>query len=99
MKTLVQGLNSISYLVDEEGRKEKEKTLSKYFFQTLHLHNGWALKFVACEILNFVNVIGNIYFIDLFLGHQFSDFGSKALSYLRDPKVDEISPLVRVFPR
>ncbi|CAG0917094.1 unnamed protein product [Notodromas monacha] len=99
MKSLVQGLNSTSMLLDTEARKEKEKVLSKYFFQHLHLHNGWSFKFVFCELLNLANVIGNIYFTDKFLGYQFTDFGSRAVGYLRDPKLDAISPLVKVFPR
>ena len=40
-------------------------------------HRAWAGKFFFCEVLNFVNVIGQIYFTDTFLGGEFRRYGSE----------------------
>ncbi|CAG0922235.1 unnamed protein product [Notodromas monacha] len=99
MKCIVQGLDSTSMILKEEERKKKEKILGDYFIQNLHGHNSWSFKFVFCEILNFVNVIGNIYFTDKFLGYQFTTYGSEAVSFLRQPLESRVDPMVKVFPR
>ena len=40
-------------------------------------HNWYAAKFFFCECLNLVNVVGQIYFMDLFLGGEFTTYGSE----------------------
>ena len=42
--------------------------LVKYIKETLHSHNFYAFKYFLCDILNFVNVIGQMYLINTFLG-------------------------------
>ena len=46
--------------------------IKKYFKEDLSTHGGYAINFFLCEILALINVIGQIYFTDRFLGHQFS---------------------------
>jgi len=43
-----------------EERKEQCEVLVKYVKETFHMHNFYALKYFICDILNFVNVIGQI---------------------------------------
>ena len=40
-------------------------------------HNWYAAKFFFCESLNLINVVGQIYFMDLFLGGEFTTYGSE----------------------
>ena len=37
-------------------------------------------RFFMCEILNFANVVGQIYFMDMFLGYQFTEYGTEVLA-------------------
>ena len=46
--------------------------IKKYFKEDLRGHGGYAINFFLCEIVALVNVVGQIYFTDRFLGYQFS---------------------------
>merc|ERR1719175_492884 len=57
------------------------------------------MKFVGCEMLNLINVLGQMYFMDRFLGGEFSTYGLKVLHYTElDPKERE-DPMAVVFPK
>lgn len=78
-----------------EGRKERQGKLVQYVYDTMDMHNWYALGYYVSEVLNFVNVIGNIYFTDKFLNGKFLTFGIEALK----PNNSSISPFVEIFPR
>ena len=48
--------------------------------QHSHEHRNWAIKFFVCEILNFVNVVAQIFITDAFLGGEFSKYGIHVLT-------------------
>merc|ERR1719154_392828 len=54
---------------------------------------------LICELLTLANVIGNIYFIDTFLGGEFSSYGLQVASFVEDDPQNRIDPMSRVFPR
>lgn len=62
IKMLVAQLNTP--IVDEEVKKSRVEMMVKYFSINLNTHNQYAIKFIICEALNFVNVVGQIYFTD-----------------------------------
>jgi hypothetical protein len=47
-----------------EERKAQCEVLVKYVKETFHMHNFYAIKYFVCDILNFVNVIGQMYLIN-----------------------------------
>ena len=55
---------------------------------------------VFCELLFFLNVVGNIFLMDLFLGGEFSTYGLEVATFVGevDPQ-NRIDPMSRVFPR
>ena len=63
---LVQEMNVP--IVDADTKKDRIKLLVEYFSINKHNHDFYALKFFFCEFLNFINVVGQIYFMDFFLG-------------------------------
>lgn len=91
IRSLVQRLDD-PILSGEEKRKQV-LCLVEYFSQTLRTNGTYFAQFVFCEILNFVNVVCQIYFVDYFLNGSFSTYG---LEVFRNP---ESNPMVRVFPR
>jgi len=56
-----------------------------YFIRTFHTHNSYTYKFVLCEVLNLVNIIGQIYLMDWFFGGQFTTYGADVLSVSEQP--------------
>lgn len=65
IKMLVAELNTP--IVDEENKKNRIEMLVKYFSLNLNTHNQYAIKYIVCEALNFVNVIGQIYFTNRYV--------------------------------
>merc|ERR1719357_464816 len=55
--------------------------------------------FFLCEILAFVNVIGQIYFTARFLGYQFTTYGWDVLSVTAGNPEDRSDPMNVVFPK
>ena len=74
--------------------------MANYFVKHLNTHNFWALRMVFCELLFFLNIVGNIFLMDVFLGGEFSTYGLEVASFVSevDPE-DRVDPMTRVFPR
>ncbi|MPC34220.1 Innexin inx2 [Portunus trituberculatus] len=62
VEMLVMQLNTP--ILDDDVKRERKAMLVDYFSLNLHNHNFYAFRFFACELLNFINVIGQIYFTD-----------------------------------
>nr|CAD7395185.1 unnamed protein product [Timema cristinae] len=90
-------LNLDSPLVSEVWTPERRKTVLEYLDSCGHHHNLYAFRFVVCETLNFINVVGQIFFLDVFLAGEFIRYGPKVLSHI--PDGHDIDPMVRVFPK
>ena len=56
-------------MIDRTERKSKQRIVAEYLVDNLNTHNVWTIKIFITEIIYFLNVIGNIYFIDFFLGN------------------------------
>jgi len=63
------------------------------------MHNSYAAKYFVCDILNFVNVVGQIYFVNLFLGGVFMTYGTDVLNFINQEDEDRSDPMMEVFPR
>merc|ERR1712079_807177 len=58
--------------------------------------------YFVCDILNFVNVIGQMYFINLFLGGVFMTYSAEVLNFMNmedDERMERGDPMGEVFPR
>lgn len=69
VKMLVMQLNSP--IVDDEAKRERKSMLVNYFAVNMHNHNFYFFKFFICELLNFANVVGQIYFTDRWVAQGF----------------------------
>ncbi|XP_012523563.1 innexin inx3 [Monomorium pharaonis] len=83
----------------KQERQTKIDKLVLYLMETLHLHNSYAAGYFFCEILNFANTVGNIFFVDTFLGGAFLTYGTKVLSFSNMNQEERIDPMIEVFPR
>merc|ERR1712038_240085 len=75
MKMLVKDMTNPAYLVDKIARQDQISYIIKYFKTARKNHGGYALNFFLCEVLALINVIGQIYFTDRFLGYTFTTYG------------------------
>lgn len=97
IKMLVLDLNCP--VINEECKQERKKLLIDYFTTNLHTQNFYAIRFFICEVLNFINVVLQIYFMDYFLDGEFSTYGSDVLSFTNMDQEARGDPMARVFPK
>ncbi len=94
---ITNGLRGRTLSLDE--RKDQCEVLVKYIRETFHMHNFYAFKYFICDLLNFVNVIGQMYLINTFLGGVFMAYGTEVLYWSDTDPEERNDPMVRVFPR
>ncbi|KAF4517912.1 hypothetical protein B566_EDAN001866 [Ephemera danica] len=97
VKMLVLDLNCP--VVNEECKADRKKLLVEYFASNLHTQNFYAFRFFLCECLNFINVILQIYFMDMFLGGEFSSYGHRVLAMTELEPEFRDDPMSTVFPK
>ncbi|XP_032666519.1 innexin inx7 [Odontomachus brunneus] len=110
LKMLVSGLHMASIALNEteiqvsdnvkvpskNQRDEKIQQIRIGFLNRLHLNRPWAYGLTFCEVMNFANVIMQIYLTDWFLGGAFLGLGQS----VAEPVLkDETDPLDIVFPK
>ncbi|XP_072762647.1 innexin inx3 [Anoplolepis gracilipes] len=83
----------------KQERQAKTERVVQYLIETLHLHNSYAAGYFFCEVLNFVNTIGNIFFVDTFLGGAFLTYGTEVLKFSNMNQEQRSDPMIEVFPR
>eukprot|EP00092_Neocalanus_flemingeri_P010873 GFUD01011710.1.p1 GENE.GFUD01011710.1~~GFUD01011710.1.p1 ORF type:complete len:400 (+),score=91.68 GFUD01011710.1:31-1200(+) len=94
---IISGLNAM--VIDRSERKDKQRIVAQYLVDTLHTHNIWTIKMFITEIIYFLNVLGNIYFMDVFLGGEFRTYGLQVASIVEEDPEDRVDPMSRIFPR
>ncbi|CAL1291426.1 unnamed protein product [Larinioides sclopetarius] len=80
-------------------RKQCCEQLVRYFRANMRHHSSYAFKYLICEVMNLANVIGQIYFVDYFLGGEFTTYGIEVLHFTVRPQENRTDPMVRIFPR
>jgi len=96
---LLQGLDAKSLENKPAEHKEKRDLIVKYVVKHLQKNNLYAIKFFACEFLNFINIVGQMYLMDSFLGGTFTTYGIDVLSISNREMEDRIDPMARTFPK
>merc|ERR1719300_864022 len=97
VKNLLGSLNL--FQLNKETRADEEGALAKYFVETMGLHDGWAARILLAHSLYLINVIGQVFFTDCFLGYEFSTYGVSAASFVEMEEQGRTDPMSRVFPR
>lgn len=97
IKNLILGLNSP--ILAEETKVSNRKLLVEYMVSNLNNHNVYFMSYALAEIMNFVNVVGQIFLMDAFLGGEFSTYGSKVIQFTGWDWSVRYDPMIKVFPR
>lgn len=78
-------------------REEKIQIIRTAFLNRLHANRPWAYYLGSCEVLNFVNVLTQIYVTNWFLGGAFLNLAPSVAQ--ADDWSEKMSPLDIVFPK
>ncbi|XP_022919591.1 innexin inx2 [Onthophagus taurus] len=97
IKMLVLDLNCP--IVNQDCKADRKRLIVDYFSTNLHMQNFYAFRFFICEVLNFINVVGQIFFMDFFLDGEFSTYGSDVLKFTEMEPEEREDPMARVFPK
>ena len=77
MQTIVLGINC--GLKSCEERTVKKRILIDYLLAHFKQHNMYVLRYYFCEFLCLINVIGQLYLMNWFVGGEFFSYGLKGL--------------------
>lgn len=99
LRMLVEGMFEPRMTVDKAARAERISTIVKYFRDNRGGHTFYCMRFIMCEVLNFVNVIGQMFLMDKFLGYEFSTYGLSVLGYSEMDAGSRPDPMAVVFPK
>jgi len=99
MKMLVGDLTNPVFLIQKDERLDRVMFIKKYFKESAKTHGGYAINFFLCEILALVNVIGQMYLTDRFLGYEFTTYGWDVLSVTAGNPEERADPMNIVFPK
>ncbi|GFQ75277.1 innexin inx2 [Trichonephila clavata] len=97
VKTLVMGLNCC--VLKPEDRSLCKILLVEYLKTHIDSHNGYLMWFTLLEIYNLLNVLGQIYLMDVFFGGEFTTYGIDVIKFTNNDQEDRIDPMINVFPR
>ncbi|KAF7284330.1 hypothetical protein GWI33_022313 [Rhynchophorus ferrugineus] len=79
-----------------EEKKDKIKVIKNVFLKRLYISGQWSMGLIICEILNFFNVILQIYITNKFLNGQFMNLG---VDVVKEGLESSVDPLDEVFPK
>jgi hypothetical protein len=82
-----------------EERRDCLEDLISYLWETKGTHDLYAFKYLFCDLLNVVNVVGQIYFINFFLGGVFMTYGTEVIDFMNMDDANRTDPMMKVFPR
>lgn len=92
-------LNLQDPLLPPEECRKSYRLLS----HALHLHWGhfasYFRRYIFCELLTLINVLGQMWLLDTFLGGIFTNFGIKVIQWTEWDQEYRTDPLVQAFPR
>merc|ERR1712029_1025584 len=97
VKNLLAGLNR--FQLNKETRGDGVKALADYVVETLGDNDVWSMKILFAHSLYLINVIGQIFFTDCFLGYHFSRHGISAASFVEGHEEGRTDPMSKIFPR
>lgn len=86
-------------ILNADYRRERKLAVITYLYENLHHHNVYLFRFIFCELLNLMNIIAQILFIDYFLDGEFRTYGIEVLKFIQMNPETRIDPMARIFPK
>jgi len=95
MACLVHDLNCP--IIPEDTKNERKKLLVDYLETNLHKHKFYAIRFFICELLNNINLVGQMYFVDYFLDGEFTTYGIDVIRTIQMEPGKRVDPMSIVY--
>jgi len=99
LNLLVEGMCGPEMAIRKSKRAERIAVIVNYFKDYRGSHFTYFLRFLMCEVLNMVNVVGQMYLMDRFLGGEFTTYGLKVLDFTEMDSSERSDPMAVVFPK
>jgi len=99
MKTLVGDLTNPVFVIKKDERLDQVMQIKKYFKDGGRTHGNYAMHYFFCEVLALINIFGQMYLVDRFLGYQFSTYGFDVLTVTAGNPEGRTDPMNVVFPK
>jgi len=97
------GFATSAALIEKQKVQLAIAKMKDYFITKNHFnyreHRHYFIKFAICEFLNFLNVIFQIFFLDIFFQGVFTTYGSQVFSLSQEDPENRHDPLNSVFPK
>ncbi|OQR79253.1 innexin inx2-like [Tropilaelaps mercedesae] len=97
IKNLILGLDNP--IMNDDEKHLNRRLLVEYLMVNRNSHNVYFWAYSAAEVLNFINVVGQMFLMDHFLGGEFSKYGAEVLNFTQWSQEVRYDPMIRVFPR
>ena len=99
LRLLLQDFQPVTLDVRRTSTQEKRNVIVNYIANNVRTHNIYVYKFVFCEFLNLVNIIGQMYLMDVFFNGHFTNYGSDILKISNMDAEKRVDPMAKVFPK
>jgi hypothetical protein len=91
-------------VLSEDVLKEKVEHIRDHFIRYCgrfgaKTHSIYFTRFVFCEFLNLINVVCQIFFVDLFLDGMFTSYGFKVIEMSNLDPEERTDPMNLIFPK
>lgn len=97
IQKIVNELNKIILKADAKTSGKSE--LVNYLYKHRGRNNAYAFRYFLCELLNLLNIVIQMIFVNTFLGGEFSSYGLDVLQFLDDDPAVRVDPMAKVFPK
>ena len=97
VQKIINDLNKI--IVKSEKKNADKDSLVQYLIKNKGKYNSYAFRYFLCELLNLLNIIVQMVFVNTFLGGEFSSYGLDVVKFLDDDPSVRVDPMAKVFPK
>ncbi|GLV41269.1 optic ganglion reduced [Carabus blaptoides fortunei] len=97
MRTLVMGMNL--GICTQEEKNKKKGVLIDYLMRHIRRHNMYAIRYWFCECLCLVNIIFQLYFMNVFFNGEFFQYGFRVMNFSEEAQENREDPMIYLFPR
>lgn len=88
-----------SPMVPKDQKVINQSLLVNYLFHNRRNFVTTFAAFCVAEVFNLVNVIFQMYLMDVFLGGEFTTYGWKVMTFAEWDSAIRFDPMIKVFPR
>lgn len=97
VKKIINDLNKI--ILKQDAKDSSQEKLVNYLMKNKGKNNAYAFRYFLCELLNLLNIIVQMVFVNAFLGGEFANYGLDVLKFIDSDPAVRIDPMAKVFPK